>query len=153
MDNTEQLVSKITTLENEIKRLKVQERGSNLIRLTAPLTSTDWNGDRYSTTAKTKIDLSAVFSVPAGVSAVLVLLQIRDSASSTSEVGMGFAPNDTADQYSFFQSLRGMGNNYSEYVTVTIPCDANGDIYYQITASGNSTMDVWLTIWGYWSTT
>jgi len=31
-----------------------------------------------------------------------------------------------------------------------VPCDANGDIYYQINASGSGTMDVWIEIWGYW---
>lgn len=29
-------------------------------------------------------------------------------------------------------------------------CDANGDIYYQLTASGSGTMDIYLEIWGYW---
>ena len=31
-----------------------------------------------------------------------------------------------------------------------VPCDANGDIYYQIAASGTGTMDVNIQIWGYW---
>jgi hypothetical protein len=31
-----------------------------------------------------------------------------------------------------------------------IPCDANGDVYYQTAASGSGTLDVSLEIWGYW---
>ena len=33
---------------------------------------------------------------------------------------------------------------------MVVPCDANGDVYYQIVASGTGTMDVHLQIWGYW---
>jgi len=31
-----------------------------------------------------------------------------------------------------------------------VPCNADGDIYYQISASGASTFDVWIQIWGYY---
>jgi hypothetical protein len=30
-----------------------------------------------------------------------------------------------------------------------VPCDANGDVYYQIVASGTDTLDAILQIWGY----
>ena len=55
--------------------------------LTTPKTSDSWDGDARSTTAKTLIDLSAVFGVPAGVKAVLVGVSMRDSGSAASTGG------------------------------------------------------------------
>jgi len=151
MDNSDKLVSKITFLENEIRRLKVQERSSGgFTALTTPLTSTDWDGDAHSTTAKTKIDLSAVFSVPAGVSAVLVRLQCKDSGSSSGYNYFGVSPNDTAGELAVIAYLEGIANDVNVFAHGTCPCDANGDIYYQIIASGVSTLDAWIEVWGYW---
>jgi len=118
------------------------------INLLEPLTSTSWDGDAYSTTAKTKIDLSAVFSVPAGVRKVKVAVSINDIGSNGTDCWLLLAPNDTAGQ--------GIGvtchavNDRVTRACLDVPCDANGDIYYQINASGASTMDIWLDIWGYW---
>jgi len=44
----------------------------------------------------------------------------------------------------------GVTNDRQARGMMIIPCDANGDIYYQITASGAGTMDVFVQIWGYW---
>jgi hypothetical protein len=118
--------------------------------LTTPLTSTAWDGDSFSTTAKTKIDLSDVFGAPAGIKAVLVHVATRDSASAeSSSTKIVLAPNDTADLGFAFRSA-GMPNDVNAAGSSIVPCDANGDIYYQITASGTNTTDVWITIWGYW---
>ena len=116
--------------------------------LTTPKTSDSWDGDSFSTTAKTKIDLSEVFGVPAGIKAVLVWVAVRDSASQTTDCYFRLSPVSTG--------VAGIGAN-CDYVndrfgrhTFVVPCDANGDIYYQIEASGSGTMDVFLQIWGYW---
>jgi len=116
--------------------------------LTAPLTSTNFDGDSFSTTAKTLIDLSAVFGVPAGVKGVLMYVECRDEASAGSGCWISLAPNDTAG-VGIVSSPYGRPNDITERNTVTVPCDANGDIYYQIQASGASTFDVWLRVWGY----
>lgn len=115
--------------------------------LTTPLTSTAWDGDAYSTTAKTLIDLSAVFGVPAGVKAILVTLSIRDSGAATNDCYMILGPTNVAN---FGHSVTCLPYNdrYSRWSAV-VPCDANGDIYYQINASGPGTMDVYLQIWGW----
>lgn len=117
--------------------------------LTTPLTSTSWDGDARSTTAKTKIDLSAVFGVPAGVKAVLVQLIANDSGSASSTTFFfGVSPNTSTNPVTAV--VRGLPNDTPVYVTGICPCDANGDIYYQIVASGTDTMDCWIRIWGYW---
>jgi hypothetical protein len=118
--------------------------------LTTPLTSTAWDGDSFSTTSKTKIDLSAVFSVPAGVKAVLVAGTIADSGSATADCSFRLSPNNTANQAPLALKIKGVENSYSQPYSGIVPCDSNGDIYYQIVASGTGTMAIFLQIWGYW---
>ena len=118
--------------------------------LTTPLTSTSWDGDAHSTTAKTKIDLSAVFGVPAGVKAVLVRLTARDSGSSAGYCQLGLSPNSTAGSVAVQAYLQGVANDVYVSVNGIVPCDGNGDVYYQIAASGTGTLDAIIEIWGYW---
>ena len=115
-----------------------------------PYTSTSFDGDSFSTTAKTKIDLSATFGVPANVRAVLVRSAVRDSDSSNGERWLCLSPNAT-DSSGLYNRCSGQGNDTWSDETFIVPCDANGDIYYQIYASGASTMDVILEVWGYWA--
>jgi hypothetical protein len=120
--------------------------------LTSPLTSASFDGDAYSTTAKTLIDLSAVFSVPADVKAVLAVASCNDSGSAaTSGLFVILSPNATANSGTV--AIRPSGYPDDEVVTASgiVPCDANGDIYYQIAASGAGTLDLWIELWGYLS--
>lgn len=117
--------------------------------LTSPLTSTSFDGDSFSTTAKTLIDLSTAFSAPAGVKAVLVTLQVRDSGSTTADTVLILGPTNTANAGMITVADRS-GNDRLNRATIVVPCDANGDIYYQVVASGASTFDVFMQIWGYW---
>lgn len=118
--------------------------------LTTPLTSTAWDGDAYSTTLKTKIDLSSVFGAPAGIKAILVRLIARDSGSSAGYCQLGLSPNSTADSVAVQCYLEGVANDVYVSANGIVPCDANGDIYYQIVASGTETLDAFIEIWGYW---
>ena len=117
--------------------------------LTSPLTSTSWDGDAFSTTSKTKIDLSAVFSAPAGINAAVISVGIKDSASATGDPYIILSPNNTAGQGESWR-IKGFSNNTYYYTTMTVPCDGSGDIYYQLNATGDGTMSVILQIWGYW---
>ena len=120
--------------------------------LTTPKTSDSWDGDARSTTAKTKIDLSDVFGVPAGVKAVIAAISIHDSASASADAGGYYfilSPNNTSYE-GVYVYCGGLANDQWTHSQHIIPCDANGDIYYQIRASGTGTMDVHLQIWGWW---
>jgi hypothetical protein len=117
--------------------------------LSTPLTSTSWDGDSYSTTAKTLIDLSSVFGVPAGVKAVYVQMAIRDSASSTTDAWIVLGADNTDGKGINF-GCGGLANDMWARPAAIVPCNTDGDIYYQINASGTSTFDVYLFIWGYW---
>lgn len=123
-------------------------KGYIFVPLLSKLTSTSWDGDAYSTTSKTLIDLSAVFGVPAGVKAVQIVVAIRDSGSNGTDCYILFGPNNTAAEGSSVD-CHTINDRWSRECLI-VPCDANGDIYYQISASGSSTMDVYVEIWGYW---
>ena len=118
--------------------------------LTTPLTSTSWDGDSYSTTAKTLIDLSEVFGVPARAKGILVRLAARDSGSSAGYCQLGLSPNSTAGSVAVQAYLHGVPNDVYVSVNGIVPCDGNGDVYYQIAASGTGTLDAIIEIWGYW---
>lgn len=118
--------------------------------LTTPLTSTAWDGDSFSTTGKTLIDLSSVFGAPAGIKAVLLEVRARDSASSSSNCYIGFSQNDTANSWALVNKPYDQANDTYRHVQGIVPCDANGDIYYQTFATGSGTLDVFIYIWGYW---
>ena len=149
MNFEEKLIERLKRVEREVERLRVKESGK-FIALTTPLTSTAWDGDAFSTTAKTKIDLSEVFSIPAGVKAILVRLVARDSGSSSGYNYIGLSPNNTDGSVAVQAYLQGVPNDVLITSSGICPCDANGDVYYQITASGTGTLDAWLEIWGYW---
>jgi len=122
---------------------------STFVPLTTALISTSWDGDSFSTTSKTLIDLSSVFGVPAGVKAVYVQMAIRDSASSTTDAWIVLGADNTAGKGINF-GCGGLANDMWARPAAIVPCNTDGDIYYQINASGTNTFDVYLFIWGYW---
>jgi len=124
--------------------------GGKFIPLATPLTSTSWDGDARSTTAKTLIDLSAVFGVPAGVKSVLARTAVRDSGSAASENCWICLSNNNTANSGVFTRVGGGTNDYWVEQMGIIPCDKNGDIYFQTLATGAGTLDVYLEIWGYW---
>ena len=117
--------------------------------LTTPLTSTSWDGDARSTTTATKIDMSSVFSgYPTdAVKAVMVRLACRDSAAlGTTGLSIEVGPSAT---YYYNVSTVAIGGDVVSSQTAWCSCDANGDIYFRVVASGTETLDAWLEVWGY----
>lgn len=119
--------------------------------LTTPKTSTNWDGDAKSNAGPTKLDMSAVFlNYPASPPPKAVLLRIaaRDSAA-IGTAGLYFSVGPSATYYCALQA-NPPGADVLASTTGICPCDANGDIYYKINASGSGTCDCWLEVWGYW---
>ena len=117
--------------------------------LTTPLISSAWDGDARSTIAKTLIDLSSVFGVPAGVKAILVRMAARDSGSyARTDLYFLLSPTDAAGGAAILRPVGIVNDVYTEGMFI-VPCDANGDVYYQIVASGTDTLDAILQVWGY----
>ena len=143
----ESILRDLKDIAARLGRLESRSRPLRFVPLTTPLTSTSWDGDARSTAAATLIDLSSVFGVPAGVKAVLIRLVCRDSAAwGTGNLYLSVSPADG----SYVVTARPYGGDVSAEITGVCPCDANGDIYYMINASGAGTMDCWIQIWGYW---
>ena len=117
--------------------------------LTTPLTSTAWDGDSFSTTPKTKIDLSAVFGAPAGIKAVLVTCTLRDSGAASTDSWIILSTNGDDNYSGMGAACPPVNDRYGRY-SIIVPCDENGDIYYRCEASGSNTLDVYLEIYGYW---
>ena len=117
--------------------------------LTTPLTSTNWDGDARSDESATKLDMSAVFTgyPTTAIKAVLVRVAARDSAA-IGTAGIYFSVGPSATYYYAAQANPPGGDVLSSN-TAWVPCDANGDIYYKIEASGSGTCDCWLEVWGY----
>lgn len=116
--------------------------------LTTPLTSTSWDGDAYSSGGPTLIDTSAVFDAPAGIKAAAVRLTTRDSAVfGTGGLYLSVGPSSS---YCYAVSCYPFGGDVHNTAAGIVPCDANGDFYYKIVASGSLTLDAWIEIWGYW---
>jgi len=149
MSVIEDMLSRIDELQDHVARLETME-AQKWKMLATSLTSTSWDGDAYSTTAKTSIDLSAVFGAPAGLKAVLIKIQARDSASAAATTGcwIVLSPNNTSGSGPIHR-IAGIPNDVYHADMLEVPCDVNGDIYYQIDASGAGTMDVIIEIWGY----
>ena len=118
--------------------------------LTTPLTSTDWDGDAKSDAGPTKLDMSAVFTgyPNMAVKAVLLRVAARDDAA-IGTAGLYFSVGPSATYYYALQA-NPPGADVLSSNTGICPCDANGDIYYKINASGSGTCDCWLEVWGYW---
>ena len=134
------------TLFEDIDTIRTMLGGP--VFLIAPLTSVAWDGDPYSTTAKTVIDLSAVFGTPAGIRAVNVMVAVRDQASAGTDVYLVLGPTNVADTGISF-SPYGRANDTWERGSAIVACNAAGDIYYQVLASGAGTFDVVIQIYGY----
>lgn len=117
--------------------------------LVTPLTSASWNGDSFSTTSKTLIDLSTVFGVPPGIKAVYLKVAVRDSGSAGVACLIQFSGNPVGTNYAVTVQASEVNDRYV-YANAIVPCNPNGDIYYQISASGSATMDVYAEVWGYW---
>lgn len=133
------------------ERLAVSEAAGRekFVPLSSPLTSTSWDGDSFSTTAKTLLDLAGNFGTPRGIKAALIRVTLRDSGSAGNDCYLILSPNGTAGQ-GIAVRCSGIANDFYHNQTVVVPCTADGDVYYQIAASGSGTLDVTLQVWGWW---
>lgn len=116
--------------------------------LANPLTSSEWVGQLKTTVGKTLIDLSAVFGCPAGIKAVYLWVGLSCSDSYAGSANFILAGNSIhADGISV--DAEGLNNGKYERNAVIIPCDENGDIYYQISATGTG-LSIYMRVYGYW---
>ena len=148
MDALTGILNTIKALSQRISRLEAQST-PHWHYLQAPLTAAAWEGTTHSDTAKTLIDLSAVFAVPAGVKVVLVEVAIQDIDSTGPDDNcITLGPTNAAGVGTTVRS-KGRYDNDLECHQRIVPCDTNGDIYYEVAASGVLSLTAWIRIWGY----
>lgn len=149
-DVLEQMMREINRLNRQIEAFQSGGYATlQFVPLTTPLTSTSWDGDSFSdVTTSTQLDLSAVFGTPAGIKAVVLKVKALDSAA-WGTAGLYFACGPSDAQWAHFL-VAPKGGDVEERATSPVTCDANGDIWYRINASGSGTMDITLAVVGYW---
>jgi hypothetical protein len=80
---------------------------------------------------------------------VLVKVALRDSGSAATSCRFELSGVSSGTKYSLTVPAIPVNDRYGNGQGI-VPCDANGDIYYNVVASGSGTMDIYLEIWGYW---
>jgi hypothetical protein len=125
--------------------------GARFHPLDAPWTHTSWDGDAYSDTAATQLDMSTFSGAPSDTShirAYLIELIAKDSAAwGTAGLEFSMGPS-SSNAYQIVARPPGA-------VTVSqlgiVNTDLQGDVYYTINASGAGTMQCWIRVWGYFT--
>jgi hypothetical protein len=118
--------------------------GYVFVPLTTPLTSTSFDGDDRIDTQNGVVDLSSVFSAPAGIKAIACTLSVK-CGTINKQVALG--PSETY-YYAIHQHTQ-VANQLVE-ISGTVPCDANGDVYFYTDAVEGGAMTVYWRIWGYY---
>lgn len=149
MDLITGILEELKALKKRISRLETQD-APRWVYFSPPLTAPAWTGAAFSDTAKTLIDLSAVFGVPAYAKAVDVQVFCKDIDSTSADInGVILDATNTADQGKYFYCW-GIYDFTIHPESSVVPCNADGDIYYQIYATGVLSLTMTLEIWGYY---
>ena len=146
------LVRKLAMLERRLDNLAQPEKGWVPHFLTTPYTNTDFDGDSFSdVAANTKIENTDwSTTIPATAKALIIRILCRDSGSAaTAGLYVALAGAAAATGFPLVCRPSGKANNDFADSSGVVPC-TDGDIWYQINASGASTMDVWLECYGWW---
>lgn len=132
-------------------RSSTEYTGYSLVPLSTPIAHNSFNGDSYSdVTSNTKIEnTSWATTIPSDAKALLIYGWCRDSGSAaTAGLYVALFSSSGASNASFAISPSGKANDDYAFGMGVVPC-TDGDIWYQVEASGTSTMDIWLLVWGY----
>ena len=146
------VAKKLLELERRLDRLAWPELGPQVVYLATPYTNANFNGDSFSdVAANTKIENTDwSTTIPTTAKALLLRCAVRDSGSAgetTCQLQLYSAA--AAATASAVVPVAGVANDAFHEAQVIVPC-TDGDIWYQIAASGANTFDVWLWLIGYW---
>ncbi len=113
---------------------------SNFVPLVQKLTSTSWDGDAKTASDNGVLDLSAVFGLPADISAVLIRISV-DFAAAGDFMRVGSNAGNQAALVA-----RAAVGTVNVDALAPVPCDG-GDIHVFF---NQNTTAVFIQIWGYW---
>ncbi len=140
----------ITCVEGDIPPGNFIRRNNEVIYLQIAVADASYTGNAFSTGTAT-LDLSAFGNgCPAGIKAVLVALMGRDSGSAASgNCQLRIRPHVGASGRCVENRLEGRIDDGFVATYGWAPCDSNGDVRWDVTATGANTFDVWITVWGW----
>ena len=147
------ILKRLLDLERRLDNLNLPEKGWAPTFLTEPYTNASFNGDSFSDVGSlTKIEnTSWSTTIPADAKALIIVGVARDSGSAAA-TGLYFRifSTSTATNPALYIWPTGITNDARAGADGIVPC-TDGDIWYDVNASGASTMDVWLYCLGYWT--
>ena len=107
------------------------------VPLSAPLTSTAWDGDAKTSANDGILDLSSVFSAPAGIKAInCSISQVSGTPGTTMRLGPS---SSQPSQLICRTQVASVSANNSG----TVNCDSNGDVYVTISAALTALIEIW----------
>lgn len=118
--------------------------GLRFVPLATAATSSSWDGDAKGTGDRGIIDLSAVFGLPAGITAIAVCLGVKD-ATVGAEGCLGPSGASSATRNAVVATVQ-VANQYI-HTSGIVPCDGNGDVYFYNSEALDA---VYIRIYGYW---
>ena len=121
------------------------------VPLKEPYTHTSFDGDSFSTVgSNTKIENTGwSTTIPADAKAIVLRVDARDSGSASGNCWFGIYTESGGTSAAIMCRPYGRPNDARESEHQTVPC-TDGDIWYQTTATGTNTLDVWLWCFGYY---
>lgn len=121
------------------------------IYLITSITDGNWDGDGKSDADSGVLDLSTFGNgCPPGIKAVLIGTLVRDVASAAAaDCRLAIGPDNVLPSRCHLTQLTGVVNNKFRGQMGWVPCDANGDVFVDIDATGVGSMTVDIRIWGY----
>lgn len=141
-----ELVRRLVAAERRIERLEAKETPPNLVRLNPPATSTSWDADAKDVDNNGIIDLSTVFSLPAGIKGVFAKLSAKNTSAAGKYSSLGA---DSTNAYALVVTPLSTADIYISNGPALVPCDANGDIYFKTDAAHGAENTVAIQIYGY----
>jgi hypothetical protein len=114
-----------------------------------PYTSTSWDGNSFSNGATGTINWRTDFGLPEQPKIVWVEVWVRDSASTGGNYSFRlFGKSTTSNPWFTCRAPRGVDNETGQNGGLA-PVAADGTTYYTVTASGSSTMQIWIKVVAY----
>ena len=147
------VLKRLLDLERRLDGLGLPERGWAPTFFDEPLTNTDFDGDSFSDVGSlTKIEnTSWSTTIPTDAKALIITGAARDSGSAAAPaLYFRIYSTSTATNPALTIWPTGVLNDARVGADGIVPC-TDGDIWYDVNASGASTMDVWLYVVGYWT--
>lgn len=148
------MTQRITALEKEVERMKcfdIPKSRDPIHFESTPISSVNYSPkNNNSTTAKTKIVMATEFPTAPTTEVIgyYFYIAVHDSGSAAGSCYVLVSDNSSAGVGAFVDAS-GLTNDAWERNMVWVPCDANGDIYHSILATGVSTLDFYLNLAGW----